>query len=101
MQILDREIVRKVTTLVDFSGVPKQTLGEISLVIYTERLNMTTKFKVIDVPTAYNVIMGRPWIHIMKGVPSTYHQLVKVPTPWGFDPSAESSLSPGSATKPV
>ena len=29
------------------------------------------------------MILGRPWIHDMKAVPSTYHQTVKFPTPWG------------------
>ncbi|KAI3802237.1 hypothetical protein L1987_30367 [Smallanthus sonchifolius] len=28
-------------------------------------------------------ICGRPWIHDMKAVPLTYHQCVKMPTPWG------------------
>ncbi|XP_023767595.3 uncharacterized protein LOC111916202 [Lactuca sativa] len=30
-----------------------------------------------------HVTLGRPWIHDMKAVPSTYHQCVKLPTPWG------------------
>ncbi|XP_076931896.1 uncharacterized protein LOC143597214 [Bidens hawaiensis] len=27
---------------------------------------------------------GRPWIHYTKVVPSTYHQCIKIPTPWGI-----------------
>lgn len=32
---------------------------------------------------AYNVIMGRPWIHDMKAIPSTLHQVIKFPSKWG------------------
>ncbi|KAF8105855.1 hypothetical protein N665_0153s0016, partial [Sinapis alba] len=38
-------------------------------------------FAVIDNPAIYNVIMGTPWIHSMKAVPSTYHLCIKFPTP--------------------
>lgn len=48
MQILDNEIVSKVKTLFDFSSEPKQTLGEISLVVFAEGINTTAKFQVID-----------------------------------------------------
>lgn len=33
---------------------------------------------------AYNMIMGRPWIHDMDAVPSTLHQVIKFPSPWGI-----------------
>ncbi|XP_070006858.1 uncharacterized protein [Nicotiana sylvestris] len=32
---------------------------------------------VIDAKTSYNVLLGRPWIHENKVVPSTYHQCLK------------------------
>ena len=32
---------------------------------------------VIDVKTSYNVLLGKPWIHENKVVPSTYHQCLK------------------------
>lgn len=69
--------------LVGFSGEQKKTMGEITLPVYCEGLNIHKKFQVIDVPSSYNVILGRPWIHELKAVPSTYHQMIKLPTPWG------------------
>ncbi|XP_075088411.1 uncharacterized protein LOC142170408 [Nicotiana tabacum] len=33
---------------------------------------------------AYNMILGRLWIHEMDVVPSTLHQVVKFPSPWGI-----------------
>ncbi|XP_018479426.2 uncharacterized protein LOC130501630 [Raphanus sativus] len=78
-----KTLTRKATPLVGFSGEVKQTEGEVLLPVYTEGINQTTKFLVVDCPSSYNVILGRPWIHDMGAVPSTLHQLVKFPTPWG------------------
>ncbi|XP_056864080.1 uncharacterized protein LOC130511214 [Raphanus sativus] len=77
-------LTRKATPLVGFSGEVKQTLGEVLLPVYAEGVNQATMFLVVDCPSSYNVILGRPWIHDMGAVPSTLHQLVKFPTPWGI-----------------
>lgn len=81
MQTLNNKIICKVIPI-GFSGEPKQTLGEVSLVVFAEGINTKTKFQVIDAPSAYNVIRGKPWIYAIKGVPLTYHQLIKLSTPW-------------------
>ncbi|KAJ9544306.1 hypothetical protein OSB04_024013 [Centaurea solstitialis] len=81
---IDRSnIVRRTTTLVGFNGDATNTLGEITLPVFAKGINKQTKFNVIDCPSAYNAILGRPWIHDMKAVPSTYHQKIKFPSPWG------------------
>ena len=77
-------LTRKVTPLIGFSGKVKQTAGEVILPIYAEGVNMSTKFLVVDCQLAYNIILGRPWIHDMGAVPSTLHKMVKFPTPWGI-----------------
>ncbi|KAJ9544403.1 LOW QUALITY PROTEIN: hypothetical protein OSB04_024110 [Centaurea solstitialis] len=81
---IDRSnIVRRTTTLIGFNGDATSTLGEIILLVFAKGINKQTKFNVIDCPSAYNAILGRPWIHDMKAVPSTYHQKIKFPSPWG------------------
>ncbi|KAJ9557089.1 hypothetical protein OSB04_011703 [Centaurea solstitialis] len=81
---IDRSnIIRRTTTLVGFNGDATNTLGEIVLPVFAKGINKQTKFNVIDCPSAYNAILGRPWIHDMKAVPSTYHQKIKFPSPWG------------------
>ena len=74
----------KISPLIGFSGEVKQTAGEVTLPVYAEGINMSTKFLVVDSQSAYNMILGRPWIHDMGAVPSTLHQMVKFPTPWGI-----------------
>ena len=36
-----------------------------------------TRFHVIDSSVSYHALLGRPWLHKHKLVPSTYHQCVK------------------------
>ncbi|KAJ9556549.1 hypothetical protein OSB04_011163 [Centaurea solstitialis] len=84
MGIERSEIVRRSTTLIGFNGDPMNTLGEIILPVFAKGINKQTKFNVVDCQSAYNVILGRPWIHEMKAIPSTYHQKIKFPSPWGI-----------------
>lgn len=72
--------MKRTTTLVGFSGETKRTIGEISLPMY---VNLLEKFSIIDGDSTYNVIMGRPWLHDLKAVLSTYHQVLKFPSSWG------------------
>ncbi|XP_057246818.1 uncharacterized protein LOC104908818 [Beta vulgaris subsp. vulgaris] len=83
MGIDERDVIRKSTVLVGFSRESKHTMGEVTLPTFAKGVNMPTKFYVIDCPSSYNVILGRPWIHSMKVVPSLFHQSLKFPTKWG------------------
>ncbi|XP_074315142.1 uncharacterized protein LOC141651323 [Silene latifolia] len=80
----DKEnLIKKSVPLVGFSGETAHSVGEITIPTYIERVNKLVRYLVIEGPTTYNVILGRPWLHQMKVVPSTYHQCLKFPTPWG------------------
>ena len=41
------------------------------------------EFYMVDMESPYNVILGRSWLHMIKVVLSTYHQLVQYPTMTG------------------
>ncbi|XP_009620551.1 uncharacterized protein [Nicotiana tomentosiformis] len=58
--------------------------GEVVLTTFVEGIVKNTKFQVIDADMAYNIILGRPWIHDMNVVPSTLHQVIKFPSQWGI-----------------
>ncbi|XP_074351897.1 uncharacterized protein LOC141691049 [Apium graveolens] len=81
--LAESDMIKKLTTLVRFSGEIKRTLGEITLPTYAEGVNLLEKLCIIDVDSTYNIIMEMPWIHKLKTVPSTYHQVLKFQTPWG------------------
>ncbi|XP_076913799.1 uncharacterized protein LOC143572550 [Bidens hawaiensis] len=105
MNIPGTEITPRSSVLVGFSGVTKNTLGTSSFLIYIEGVNSFQKFCVIDNLSCCNVILGRPWIHEMKAVASTYHQRIKLPTLWGVvkihSDQAEASSYYTSSMKPA
>ncbi|XP_048613372.1 uncharacterized protein LOC125587210 [Brassica napus] len=55
-------LTRRITPLIGFSGEVKQTAGEVTLPVYAEGVNMSTKFLVVDCDSSYNMILQRPWI---------------------------------------
>ncbi|XP_074377797.1 uncharacterized protein LOC141719326 [Apium graveolens] len=83
MDLAKSDMIKSTTTLVGFSGEKKRTIGEITLPTYAQGVNLLEKFLIIDGDLTYNIIIGRPWIHDLKVVPSTYHQVLKFPTLWG------------------
>ena len=34
-------------------------------------------FQVWRIPTSFNMLLGRPWIHRVRAIPSSFHQKVK------------------------
>ncbi|XP_070039298.1 uncharacterized protein [Nicotiana tomentosiformis] len=55
----------------------KRAIGAIRLGITIEDMQSSAWLHVIDAKTSYNVLIGRPWIHKNKVVPSTYHEYLK------------------------
>lgn len=80
----DDKLVPKARTLSGFDNSSVVTKGEIILTTVAEGVVKDTKFQVIDMDMAYNMILGRPWIHEMDIVPSTLHQIIKFPSQWGI-----------------
>ena len=80
MNIDESHIHRHSTVLVGFSGEQNFALGDITLPFYVARVNLHITFVVLDSPSAYNVILGKPWIHEMRAVPSNFHQVIRFPT---------------------
>ncbi|KAL0402092.1 UNVERIFIED_CONTAM: Transposon Ty3-G Gag-Pol polyprotein [Sesamum latifolium] len=75
------------TSLYDFAGEVVHPWGMISLplTLGTSPLRKTCllKFLVVDVPSAYNVIGGRPTLNAFRAIISTYHMKIKFPVAGG------------------
>ncbi|XP_074271739.1 uncharacterized protein LOC141595673 [Silene latifolia] len=82
MGFSEKDLLKKTIPLVGFSGETANSLGKIVIPTYVGGLNKQIRYLVIDGSSTYKVILGRPWLHKMKAVPSTYHQCIKFPTPW-------------------
>ncbi|XP_050249411.1 uncharacterized protein LOC126696755 [Quercus robur] len=82
---LGRDWLRPVNSpLVGFGGMKVQPVGTISLSVvvgaYPRQVTKDVNFLVVDCPSSYNAIIGRPTLNSWKAVTSTYHLSVKFPT---------------------
>ncbi|XP_028122747.1 uncharacterized protein LOC114319881 [Camellia sinensis] len=71
--------------MVGFNGTPTWSLGATNLEVQAGTKKVSTEFTVIDTPSPYNVILGRQWLHAIRVVPSTLHQLLRFPTEHGIE----------------
>lgn len=60
-------------SLIGFSDEQTSLIGQISLHVYAGGVNLKVKFLIVNDQSAYNAILRRPWIHVMKAVPLMYH----------------------------
>ena len=71
-----------------FSGEKVLPLGSIQLVLTLGeplcQATTTTRFLIVDAPSAYNMLLGRPSLNAIKAIPSAYHMMIKFPTVSGI-----------------
>nr|KYP32853.1 hypothetical protein KK1_046359 [Cajanus cajan] len=60
-----------------FDGSRREVTGEVILPIQVGPTVFNIEFQVTDIAPAYSCLLGRPWIHQARVVPSTLHQKVK------------------------
>ena len=85
---IGREKLEPVSThLRGFSREKVLSLGSIQLVLTLGdppcQATMEVRFLVVDAPSAYNMLLGRPSLNAIKAIPSTYHMMIKFPTTSG------------------
>ena len=61
----------------------KMIISQTQSLLYADPYNNIMEFCILDVES-YNAILERPWIHMMREILSTHHQLMKYPTPSGL-----------------
>ncbi|XP_016451092.1 uncharacterized protein LOC107775822 [Nicotiana tabacum] len=81
---LDDKIVPRCIILTCFNNAVERTSGEMTLPVLVGGVTLETTFHIMDQDTAYNAIIGRLWIHIMRAIPSSLYQIIKFPTPCGI-----------------
>ncbi|KAK4728995.1 hypothetical protein R3W88_021983 [Solanum pinnatisectum] len=60
-----------------FDRVQRDTLGAVNLDIQVGPADFNVEFQVLDINTSYNLLLGRPFIHMAGAVSSTLHQIMK------------------------
>ena len=65
------------TKIFGFNANSTRPMGKIKLRCQIGDLKTEVTVYVIDADTSYNLLLGRPWIHMNHIVPSTLHQVMK------------------------
>ncbi|OIS97904.1 hypothetical protein A4A49_52056 [Nicotiana attenuata] len=65
-----------------FDGSQKDVIGEIYLALQIGKVDFPVLFQLMDILSCYNLLLGMPWIHMARAMPSTLHQYVKFE--WGY-----------------
>ena len=60
-----------------FDGTRREVTKEIEIEVQIGPCTFNVEFQVMDISSSYNCLLGRPWIHITRAVPSTLHQKIK------------------------
>jgi len=85
---LDKKRIRPFTSpLVSFTRDRIVPRGIVTLTVivgtYPAQVTKEIDFFIVDCPSTYNIILGRPALNRLKAVTSTYHLKVKFPTAYG------------------
>nr|CAN70850.1 hypothetical protein VITISV_039360 [Vitis vinifera] len=59
-----------------FNGSSTTSLGDIVLPVQAGSITLNVQFSVVQELSPFNIILRRTWLHYMKVIPSTYHQMV-------------------------
>ena len=82
---IGREKLEPVNThLQGFFGERVLPLGSIQLVLTLGdppcQATTAVKFLIVNAPSAYNMLLGRPSLNTIKAIPSAFHMVIKFPT---------------------
>ncbi|XP_070023319.1 uncharacterized protein [Nicotiana sylvestris] len=77
LKVEDERIHKNSICVRGFDGGGKYSVGDIMLELTIGPVEFTMEFQVLDIAVSYNLLLGRPWIHIAKAVSSTLHQVAK------------------------
>ncbi|XP_070026138.1 uncharacterized protein [Nicotiana sylvestris] len=78
------QIVPASRVLNGFNMARETKKGEITLPVNVTDTTQNVKFHVIEGDMRYNALLGRSWIHCMRSVTLTLHQMMKFPTKDGI-----------------
>ena len=76
-RISERKIQGCPMEVTGFGGRSEYTAGHIQLWLKVGPIASLARFHVVKTEVSYLVLLGRPWLHKYRLVPSTYHQCVK------------------------
>ena len=60
-----------------YDSTRREVIGTLKIELLIDPTTFVTVFQVLRIPTSFNLLLGRPWIHRVEAIPSSLHQKVK------------------------
>ena len=64
-------------TIRAYDSTRREVMGTLKIELLIGPATFVTVFQVLRIPTSFNLLLGRPWIHRARAIPSSLHQKVK------------------------
>ncbi|XP_038695469.1 uncharacterized protein LOC119992750 [Tripterygium wilfordii] len=61
-----------------FDGTRREIMGEIEIPLEVANVTFNVPFVVMDISPTYSCLLGRPWIHTVRAIPSLLHQMLNL-----------------------
>ena len=71
--LASRKILEAPMEITEFGGLTKSTKGYVQLALRVGPIVALTRFHVINSEVSYHMLLGLPWLHKHRLIPSTYH----------------------------
>ena len=75
--LVDRRILGAPMEITGFGGSVESAEGYVQLALRVGPIVALTRFHVINTEVSYHVLLGCPWLHKHRLIPSTFHQCIK------------------------
>src|SRR6266702_1964764 len=75
--LADRRILGAPMEITGFGGSVESTEGYVQLALRVGPIVALTRCHVINAEVSYHVLLGRPWLHKHRLIPSMFHQCIK------------------------
>ena len=83
LELRKEDLMKHTSPLVRFNGKVVILEGQIYLPVIMGGKEVAVTFTIVSSFSPYTTILGRPWIHSMRAVPSILHVKIKFPTEQG------------------
>ena len=60
-----------------YDSTRREVMGTLEIELLIGPTTFVAVFQVLRIPTSFNLLLGRPWIHRAGAIPSSLHQKVK------------------------
>ncbi|XP_077223046.1 uncharacterized protein LOC143856664 [Tasmannia lanceolata] len=74
---LDQDFIPSEQGILAYDGTRRGVIGTLATEVEIGEETFEVEFQVLDIKTSFFLLLGRPWLHKVRVIPSTLHQKLK------------------------